>query len=285
MDYFAKIDYFLGSDAAQPQIIEAGTYKYGCVVKLPKNCPGNFEGTYGHIRYNLQVLIHSSGDRPVNVVHVSQLQIFPQNNLSQESRSCEENILEETPRFKFWMKPLHMKVQIPRQGYSPGSGISVHVKLHNPEKLQLRGVSYALIQISTYVGQQKKKPKRRASKVQRHTVLSSCHELFNLPRAELENFQHLYMLQVPQTAATLSIAECACIQLNYEVEVTVQTQNAKRFIVARIPVTIGNVTPPCPGKLLMQDPSHETGPGPVAPAESTLKTEQSFSASTASLGK
>ncbi|EDV30163.1 uncharacterized protein Dana_GF23085 [Drosophila ananassae] len=283
VDYFAKIDYFLGSDAAQPQIIEAGTYKYGCVVKLPKNCPGNFEGTYGHIRYNLQVLIHSSGDRPVNVVHVSQLQIFPQNNLSQESRSCEENILEETPRFKFWMKPLHMKVQIPRQGYSPGSGISVHVKLHNPEKLQLRGVSYALIQISTYVGQQKKKPKRRASKVQRHTVLSSCHELFNLPRAELENFQHLYMLQVPQTAATLSIAECACIQLNYEVEVTVQTQNAKRFIVARIPVTIGNVTPPCPGKLLMQDPSHETGPGPVAPAESTLKTEQSFSASTASL--
>ncbi|KAH8336483.1 hypothetical protein KR074_000595 [Drosophila pseudoananassae] len=283
VDYFAKIDYFLGSEAAQPQIIEAGTYKYGCLVKLPKNCPGNFEGTYGHIRYILQVLVHSSANSPVNVVHVSKLQIFPLNNLPQESRSCEENLIEETPRLKFWMKPLEMKVQIPRQGYSPGSGISVHVKVYNPEKLQLREVSYALVQISTFVGQQKKKPKRRASKVQRNIILSSCHELFNLPRAELENFQHLYMLQVPQTAATLIVAECDCIQLNYEVEVMVRTQNPKRFIVVRIPVTIGNVTPPCPGKLLMKEPTQITGPGLMNPTETELKLEHQLSTSTTSL--
>jgi len=70
VDYFAKIDYFVGSEAAQPQIMEAGTYNYGFHVKLPKNCPGNFEGAHGHIRYTLQVLIHSSADRPLEVLHV-----------------------------------------------------------------------------------------------------------------------------------------------------------------------------------------------------------------------
>ncbi|EDW55265.1 arrestin domain-containing protein 17 [Drosophila sechellia] len=283
VDYFAKIDYFVGSEAAQPQIMEAGTYNYGFHVKLPKNCPGNFEGAHGHIRYTLQVLIHSSADRPLEVLHVRQLQIFPQNSLSQETRSCEIQIYEQTPRLKFWMKPLHLQLQIPRQGYSPGAGISVHLKLRNPEKLPLREAVYSLVQISTYVAHLKNKPKRMETKVERQTVLSSRHELHNLPRGELQNFQHLHMLQVPQTAATLSVAGCACLQLNYEVEVLVTTQQEKRFIAARMPVIIGNVTPPCPGKLLMQGPIEGTAPEPTPPVETASTLGPNFSVSTTSL--
>ncbi|XP_017081832.2 arrestin domain-containing protein 5 [Drosophila eugracilis] len=283
VDYFAKIDYFVGSEASQPQIMEAGTYNYGFHVKLPKNCPGNYEGAHGHIRYTLQVLIHSSADRPMEVLNVRQLQIFPQNSLSQETRSSEVQIHEETPRLKFWIKPLNLQLQIPRASYSPGAGISVHVKLHNPEKLPLREVNYSLVQISTYVAHLRNKPKRMESKEERQTILTSSHELHNLPRGELENFQHLHMLQVPQTAATLSVAGCACLQLNYEVEVLVRTQQEKRFIAARIPVIIGNVTPPCPGKLLMQEPMDGTAPEPTPPAETVQRSAPNFSVSTTSL--
>ncbi|KAH8281109.1 hypothetical protein KR054_011103 [Drosophila jambulina] len=283
VDYFAKIDYFVGSEAAQPQIMEAGTYNYGFHVKLPQNCPGNFEGAHGHIRYTLQVLIHGSADRPLQVLNVRQLLIFPQNSLTQENRSSEVQIHEQTPRLKFWMKPLHLQLQIPRQGYSPGAGISVHVKLHNPERLPLREVTYSLVQISTYVAQLKNKPKRGDTKVERQTILSRCHELFSLPKSELENFQHLHMLQVPQTAATLSVAQCSCLQLNYEVEVLVKTQQEKRFISARIPVIIGNVTPPCPGKLLMHESLDASAPEQTPPVETAQKLVPNFSGSMASL--
>ncbi|XP_017056872.1 LOW QUALITY PROTEIN: arrestin domain-containing protein 5 [Drosophila ficusphila] len=283
VDYLAKIDYFVGSEASQPQIMEAGTYNYGFHVKLPKNCPGNFEGAHGHIRYTLQVLIHSSADRPLEVLHIRQLQVFPQNSLSQETRSCGAEIHEQTPRLKFWVKPLHLQIQIPRQGYSPGAGISVHVKLHNPEKLPLREVVYSLVQISTYVAQLRNKPKRKETKVERQTIVSSSHELHSLPRGELENFQHLHMLQVPQTSATLSLAGCACLQLDYEVEVLVRTQQEKRFIACRIPVIIGNVTPPCPGKLLMQTTLDASAPEPTPPAETALNMTPNFSSSMNSL--
>ncbi|XP_016953730.1 arrestin domain-containing protein 5 [Drosophila biarmipes] len=283
VDYFAKIDYFVGSEAAQPQIMEAGTYNYGFHVRLPRNCPGNYEGAHGHIRYTLQVLVHGSADRPLEVLHMRQLQIFPQNSLSQETRSSEVQIYEHTPRLKFWIKPLHLKLQIPRQGYSPGAGISVHVKLHNPERLPLREVTYSLVQISTYVAHLRNKPKRLETKVERQTIVSSSHELHSIPRGELENFQHLHMLQVPQTAATLSVAGCACLQLNYEVEVQVRTQQEKRFIASRMPVIIGNVTPPCPGKLLMQEPMDGSAPEPTPPVETAQKMALDFSVSTTSL--
>ncbi|KAH8337390.1 hypothetical protein KR059_008874 [Drosophila kikkawai] len=283
VDYFAKIDYFVGSEAAQPQIMEAGTYNYGFHVKLPQNCPGNFEGAHGYVRYTLQVLIHGSADRPLEVLHVRQLLIFPQNSLTQENRSSEVEIHEQTPRLKFWMKPLHLQLQIPRQGYSPGAGISVHVKLHNPERLPLREVTYSLVQISTYVAQLKNKPKRTDTKVERQTILSRSHELVSLPKTELENFQHLHMLQVPQTAATLSVTQCSCLQLNYEVEVLVKTQQEKRLISARIPVIIGNVTPPCPGRLLMQEPLDASAPEPTPPVETAQKLAPNFSGSMASL--
>ncbi|KAH8294904.1 hypothetical protein KR018_004268 [Drosophila ironensis] len=273
VDYFAKTEYFLGSEASQPQLIEVGTYNYGGHVKLPKNCPGNYDGTCGHIRYMLQVLVYSNSGQPVDILHARELQMFPINNLFQEPRCCEINSYEHTPRFKFWIKPLYLHLQIPRQSYSPGGGISVHVKLHNPEKLLLSEVIYSLVQITTYVGQQKNNPRRKESKVERNTILNSSNVLVNLPRAELENFQHLHMLQVPQTAATLSSKDCACLQLSYEVEVFVRTHQPNRSIVAQIPVIIGNVTPPCPGKLLVRE-SH------IKP---TTNASSSFNISTVSL--
>lgn len=92
------------------------------------------------------------------------------------------------------------------------------------------------------------------------------------------------MLQVPQTAATLTVAGCACLQLNYEVEVLVTTQQEKRLIAARMPVIIGNVTPPCPGKLLMQEPIDGTAPEPTPPVETASTLIPNFSISTTSLG-
>ncbi|KAH8380691.1 hypothetical protein KR009_004519 [Drosophila setifemur] len=283
VDYFSKIDFFVGSEASQPQIMEAGTYDYGFYVNLPKNCPGNYEGTHGHIRYELQVLVYSSADRPVDVLYARPLLIFPVNNLAQETRSCESVSSEQISRLRFWMKPLTLQLQIPRQGYSPGSGISVHIRLQNPGKLLLREVVYSLVQISTYVAQQRNKPKRRDTKVERQTFLSSSHDLVRLPRMELDNFQHLHMLQVPQTAATLNIAGCACLQLNYEVEVLVRTLKEKRSIGARVPVTIGNVTPPCPGRILMKEPLDATAPEPTHSTETAQNLAPNITVSTTSL--
>ncbi|BFF89508.1 arrestin domain-containing protein 5 [Drosophila madeirensis] len=283
VDYFAKIDYFVGSEAAQPQLMEAGTYSYGFHVKLPKNCPSSYEGPHGHIRYTLQLLIHSSADRPIDVIHTRQLQVYSESELCKESRSGEVQCLEQTPRMKFWQRPLQLHLQIPRQGYSPGAGISVHVKLHNPQQLPLKEVVYKLNMVSTYVGLQRNKPKRRDIKVERQTLLSSGHELASLPRIELEHFQHLHMLQVPQTPATLSSAACACLQINYEVEVLVRTQQEKRSIMAQIPLTIGNVTPPCPYAIRSMDPLVASAPEQSPTPGTATKLAPDFSVSMTSL--
>ncbi|XP_022221870.2 arrestin domain-containing protein 5 [Drosophila obscura] len=285
VDYFAKIDYFVGSEAAQPQLMDAGTYSYGFHVKLPKSCPSSYEGVHGHIRYTLQLLMHSSAVQPIDVIHTRQLQVYAESELCKESRSGEVQCLEQTPRTKFWQRPLQLQLQIPRQAYSPGAGISVHVKLHNPQKLPLREVVYKLNMVSSYVGLQRNKPKRRDIKVERQSLLSSGHELASLPRSELEHFQHLHMLQVPQTPATLSSAACACLQINYEVEVLVRTQQEKRSIMAQVPITIGNVTPPCPNAIRSRDllAASASAPEQTPTPGTATKLAPDFSASMTSL--
>ncbi|EDW81369.1 uncharacterized protein Dwil_GK11058 [Drosophila willistoni] len=288
VDYFAKMDYFVGSDVSLPQIMEAGTYNYGFTVQLPKNCPSSFEGSHGHIRYIIKVLIHSSADRGVDVAHTRQLKVFQHSCLNHESvGTCEMQRIERTPCLKFWQKPLLLQLEIPRRGYAPGAGISVHVKLNNPQRLQLTEVIYKLNMIVTYVGLLRDKPKRSDLKIDRQNILTSSHQLTNLPREELIFFQHLHMLQVPQTAASLNTSNCACIQIGYEVEVTVKTYQANRSILAQIPVIIGNVLPACIKDNLIEPRSLEQPEGSapeLTPApETTLMTAPNFSQSMTSL--
>ncbi|ALC47983.1 CG18744, partial [Drosophila busckii] len=242
VDYFAKVDYFLGSESSLPQLLDAGCYRYDFSVQLPANCPSSYEGANGHIRYTLKLLLHSSTDRPVEVVLNRQLQVQPRSEDSSapDLGACEAQAVEPTPALKFWRKPLRLHLDIPRAGYEPGTGISVHVRLQNLQELPLSMLTYKLNQMTTYVARQKDKAKRSEFKVERRQLLSSSHQLQSVPHGELQNFQHLYTLQVPITPPTLSSTACACLQLSYEVEVIVQTKHKKRFIMAHIPIIISN---------------------------------------------
>lgn len=242
VDYFAKVDYFLGSEAALPQIVDAGSYRYDFSVQLPPSCPSSYEGSHGHIRYTLQLMIHRSAEQPAEMALHRQLQVLQRCETSQLTGQlmppAEVLSTEETPPLKFWMRPLQLQVDIPGSGYEPGANISVHVKLHNQQKLPLKTLIYKLNQVSSYVGQQKDKSRRVATKEERRNLVSSSHQLEGLPRQELLHFQHLHNLQVPQTPPTMSSTVCSCLQLGYEVEVVLQTTSLDRFIVAKLPIVI-----------------------------------------------
>lgn len=242
VDYFAKVDYFVGSEAALPQIIDAGSYRYDFSVQLPQSCASSYEGTHGHIRYTLQLMICRSDDQPVEMAQQRQLQVMQrcETNLStgELMAPSEVHCIEETPTMKFWQRPLQLQVDIPRSGYEPGESISVHVKLYNQQQLPLKTLIYKLNQVSSYVGQQKSKSKRVATNEERRNLVSSSHQLEGVSRQGLLHFQHLHNLLVPQTPPTMSSTICACLQLGYEIEVVVQTTTLERFIVARVPIII-----------------------------------------------
>lgn len=242
VDYFAKVDYFVGSEAALPQIVDAGSYRYDFSVQLPPNCPSSYEGSHGHIRYTLQLMIHRSAEQPAEMALHRQLQVMQRGDTTQLTGQLmapsEVQSTEETSALKFWLRPLQLQVDIPRSGYEPGANISVHVKLDNQQQLPLKTLIYKLNQVSSYVGQQKDKSKRVATKEERRNLVSSSHQLDGLPRQGLLHFQHLHNLQVPQTPPTMSSTVCSCLQLGYEVEVVMQTTSLDRFIVAKMPIII-----------------------------------------------
>lgn len=242
VDYFAKIDYFVGSDVAYPQLIDAGTYRYDFSVQLPPRCPSSYEGAHGHIRYTLQLMLHRSTNPSADVALIRPLQVMQRSDLmpAQLTAACEVQNMEQTSTLKFWQRPMKLQLDIPNSGYEPGACISVHVKLANPQQLKLKMLTYKLNQVSTYLGQQKDKPKRVETKVDRRYLVSSSHQLNSVPRYELQNFQHLHTLQVPQTPATLNATACSCLQISYEVEVIVQTTSPERFIMAQIPIIVSN---------------------------------------------
>ncbi|XP_060648707.1 arrestin domain-containing protein 17 [Drosophila nasuta] len=244
-DYFAKVDYFVGSEHALPQIIDAGTYRYDFSVQLPINCPSSYEGAHGHIRYTLQLMLYRSTDQAAEMAVMRTLQVLQRCDSSpgQLTSPCEVQSMEQTSKLKFWQRPLQLQLDIPRSGYEPGACISVHVKLDNPQQLKLKTLTYKLNLVSTYMGQHQSRPKRTEFKVERRYLVSTSHQLNAVPRHELLNFQHLQTLQVPQTPATLSADVCACLQLSYEVEVLVQTTSPERSILAQIPVIVTNPTP------------------------------------------
>ncbi|XP_064548454.1 arrestin domain-containing protein 17 [Drosophila montana] len=242
VDYFAKVDYFDGSEAALPQLMAAGAYRYDFSVQLPQSCPSSYEGAHGHIRYTLQLSLQRSAELPPEPALTRQLQVLQRCELGPQPGELltpsEVNALEQTPSLKFWQRPLQLQVDIPRTGYEPGMGISVHVRLHNGQQLPLKAIVYKLNLVSTHVGWQLDKPKHVASQVERRCLVSSSHQLSTCPRNELINFQHLHTLQVPQTPPTLSATACACLQLSYELEVLVQTNAPDRFIAAQLPIII-----------------------------------------------
>ncbi|KAM8704481.1 hypothetical protein ACLKA7_009001 [Drosophila subpalustris] len=242
VDYFAKTDFFVGSEVAHPQLMDVGTYRYDFSVQLPQSCPSSYEGAHGHIRYTLQLMLHRSTDQP-EVALLRPLQVLQRCDSmpGQLSAPCEIQIIEQIPnKLKFWQRPLQLHLDVPKTGYEPGECISVHVRLSNPQQLKLKIVTYKLNLVGTFVGQQKDKPKRAETKEDRRYLVSSSHQLNNVPRQELLSFQHLHTLQVPQTPATLSATSCSCLQISYEVEVMVQTTSPERFIMARIPIIVSN---------------------------------------------
>ncbi|EDV92818.1 arrestin domain-containing protein 2 [Drosophila grimshawi] len=246
VDYFAKVDYFVGSEEALPQLMAAGTYCYNFSVQLPANCPSSYEAEHGHIRYTLQLMLRRSSDLPPEPAQICQIHVQQRWDPNQEANSgqapCEVTALEQTPSLKFWQRALHLQLDIPRSSYELGAGISVHAELHNPQQLPLQSIIYKLNLVSTYVGHQLDKPKRVDSQVVRRNLISSSHQLQSLPRHGLLHFQHLHTLHVPHTPPTMGAAVCGCLQLSYEVEVVVQTKSSARFIAAQIPVIISQVT-------------------------------------------
>ncbi|XP_030374220.1 arrestin domain-containing protein 17 [Scaptodrosophila lebanonensis] len=239
VDYLASTSYFIGSEAARHKIMDAGVYHFAFSVPLPENCPSSYEGQYGHIRYTLQLVLLLGGDTNERLVaHYRTLQVVQHADLRHESATLNEPLdeqqLERTPRMKFWQRPLLLELNIPRRGYAPGEGISVHVRLHNPQQLMLSELIYKLNLLTTYTGQQRGKPKRQDTKLERRNLLSSVHQLSNTPRSEL--FQHLHTLTVPQMPPSLEVVSCQCLQLSYEVEVVAKTTQRTRFIMAQVPV-------------------------------------------------
>ncbi|EDW14198.1 arrestin domain-containing protein 17 [Drosophila mojavensis] len=251
VDYFAKVDYFVGSEAALPQLMAAGAYRYDFSVQLPEGCPSSFEGAHGQIRYTLQLHVQRGGEQPTEPAYVRQLQLIGRDP-SQEAQQlqqlgelpCEVSAVELRPALKFWHRPLQLHLDVPRSSYEPGMGISVHVQLHNGQQLLLQQITYKLNQVTTYLGSQQDRPKRKAQQVDRRPLISSSHQLVTCPRNELLNFQHLHTLQVPQTPPTMGANVCDCLHLGYELEVLVQTKNPQRYISARMPIIIYSAPSP-----------------------------------------
>lgn len=48
-DYYLK---FLGDHHIQP-----GHYDYPFVFQIPGNCPSTYEGEYGHVRYEIKIVV------------------------------------------------------------------------------------------------------------------------------------------------------------------------------------------------------------------------------------
>ncbi|XP_055902064.1 arrestin domain-containing protein 3-like [Eupeodes corollae] len=212
----------------------SGNYTYNFSCDIPDKCPSSYNSIYGHIRYELKVIL-DYGNKIEEILKESFHVIKPFDLRPQTpvlKIPVDTEVFEPKCFCECWKTPLCLYVNLPQGGYVPGETISVYARLINDGNIPLKSISISFNQVVTYTS---KIPRiltltERFSMVQNLICLAG-----NEPLREF--LERIPIPSVPPSCET----DCTILKITYEIEASVDQVKGKRGVVVRIPILIGTI--------------------------------------------
>ncbi|XP_017140076.1 arrestin domain-containing protein 3 [Drosophila miranda] len=234
VDYLATTAYLHGSSSSIGVPIEPGTRTYRFACQIPLTCPSSFEGTYGRVRYIVNVMFirpwtfDQNFNRCFTVLKVMDLNTeslmlrVPTQVESQRTYCC----------FPCTSKPLSLRLSLPQGGFVPGQTIPIGVLVSNDSSIQVEEITVRLTMVVIYYS----RPPCPDTNKDRFVVAQKAGEGVSKNSRK----QFTFDLKVPATPPTC-FNLCSIIQIAYQVEAEVKVKGCHSGQSVHMPVTIGSV--------------------------------------------
>ncbi|XP_022220373.2 arrestin domain-containing protein 2 [Drosophila obscura] len=234
VDYLATKAYLHGTSSSIEVKIEPGTGTYRFACQIPLTCPSSFEGTYGRVRYVVNVTFvrpwkfDQHFNRCFTVLKVMDLNTeslmlrVPTQVESQRTYCC----------FPCTSKPLSLRLSLPQGGFVPGQTMPMGVLVANDSHIQVEEITVRLAMVVIYYS----RPPCPDTNKDRFVVAERTGEGVSKNSRK----QFTFDLQVPATPPTC-FNLCSIIQIGYQVEAEVKVKGCHSGQSVHMPVTIGSV--------------------------------------------
>ncbi|XP_055544537.1 arrestin domain-containing protein 1-like [Wyeomyia smithii] len=229
-DYFNTISYLVGSDVGNPLEIVAGSYSYPFSVVIPANAPASMEGTFGHIRYMIQLTLERPWKHDIVNTAPFTVRVDSDLNLLAETLSLPTKA-ETVSCFYFGLtEPLVVTATTPRSGYAPGEVIEMVMHVNNQSIVDIRTILVKLQRVDTFISQVP-----WVDKKVEYTVLEERYT-GKISRRHNARFEENILIGAG-TPSNDSL--CRIVYTQYEIEIVVHPSRSRKRPTLRLPIVLG----------------------------------------------
>ncbi|XP_063830293.1 arrestin domain-containing protein 3-like [Ostrinia nubilalis] len=204
--------YILGSKNAEHKL-NPGKYEYPFTFQIPDSCPSAFEGSHGHVRYELKVVADRAYKTDQEIFHPLRV-IAP---LDLNYQNCKEpRTMEFDQTFCCWCMSsgaAHTLVKLPVTGYCPGQVIPLEVSCSNASSVELDQIKFAIKKDTVF-----RAVTNPGEKSDHDTVL----EITKGPIPGNTERHWTVELQVPEVGV-YNLNTCSFIDIRYTLKVSIET--------------------------------------------------------------
>lgn len=146
--------YLFGEKDAESRTIAMGVHKYNFSVLIPPTAPYSIEGSHGYVRYRIDANLDIPWDVDLHteaafrVVRPLDLNLFPM--LKTPVNAADSIVISYCCCQD---RPIHLVLQLPKQGYAVGETIEARVVLDNRGSHTFYKSSLSLEKLFTYIAE------------------------------------------------------------------------------------------------------------------------------------
>lgn len=152
-EYFRSKRYLIGSEDGEHHL-QPGSHEFRFDCPIPINCPSSFEGSYGHIRYRLKVVMVTKGMFSFNKDKMVPIKIHAPLDLNQNPYCREPMEFDLSSSYCCWCVSAghsEVMVRMPVSGYCPGQIIPMEVSCKNESSVEIDEIKFAIKKDVQYI--------------------------------------------------------------------------------------------------------------------------------------
>lgn len=225
--------YVEGTPCGESFDFEPGSYTYKFEAEIPETAPTSFDGEFGQIRYEVDLVIDRAWrynnvfKQPFTVIHPLDL----------NEDNAYRKLLRKMDAKNKWGgmclgATLLIRVDIPHSGYAPGQIIPIHVFIKN---FSLSNCDQVKLKLKRYVKYTSMEPKVKTKEIG-FIVLQ---EHFK-PRIKFKKKNIYPIIPLPSIPPT-TVGTCKLIEVSYKIHIKALIDAFSKSLKMRIPITIGTV--------------------------------------------
>ncbi|KAM3960389.1 arrestin domain-containing protein 2 [Aphomia sociella] len=232
-EYIDHKAYLVGGKSGEHHL-QPGKHEFPFSIHIPHTCPSSFEGSHGHIRYELKVVVDRAFKTDQEIT--APVRIIAPLDLNTEQYTKDPIELEFHDSYCCWCissGSSETLVKLPVTGYCPGQVIPVEVACNNKSSVEIEKIKIAIKKEVTFRAEHVP-----GTKSERDTVLEV--KKGPIPANSTRNWA--IELEVP-SMDVYNLSNCYFIDIDYELKVTVSpegchddTEDAALIIFGTVPL-------------------------------------------------